>query len=106
MPTLYERSHHVWTLDIGRFDNSDDDQSGTIALGKLLVRCAPAYGRIGNLPDDCEARIWWSGDSDSVQGGFVISADLAGMISALGVDVYATVYSGEDGLEPPHPAAP
>jgi hypothetical protein len=47
------------------------------------------------LPTDCDARIWWSLDSDSTQGGFILPADLADSISALGVDIHATVYLDE-----------
>lgn len=67
---------------------------------KLLDVCGPAEGKIEILPDDCEARIWWSAYSDSVQGGFVLPIEISRRIVALGVDVYATVYlSGEDGGE-------
>jgi hypothetical protein len=95
------REHHVWSLDVESLDNTDEDQSGTRALRALLERCSPAFGRVGNLPDDCVARIWWSADSDSTQGGFVLPADLTEKISTLGVDVYATVYLDEGSQEVP-----
>ncbi|WP_191906787.1 DUF4279 domain-containing protein [Microbacterium lushaniae] len=86
------REHHFWSLDVDSLDNTDEDQSGTRALRALLVRCGPALDRVGKLPPDCDARIWWSADSDSAQGGFVLPVDLTEKISALGLDVYATVF--------------
>lgn len=90
------RDHNTWSLEIETLGNTDDDQTGTRALRDILDRCRPACGRIRALPTDCEARIWWSGDSDSTQGGFVLAADLASQIAEFGVDVYATVYLEDD----------
>jgi hypothetical protein len=59
------------------------------------MRSGAAFGRVTDLPTDCDARIWWSLDSDSTQGGFILPADLADSISALGVDIHATVYLDE-----------
>lgn len=62
--------------------------------------CGRAEGKVEIQPDDCEARIWWSAYSDSVQGGFVLPIEISRRIVALGVDVYATVYlPGADGDE-------
>ena len=84
--------HNVWTFDLGRTSNPDGDQTGTRALQDLVNHARPAIGRFPLLPADCDARIRWSADSDSTQGGFVISTGLAANILELGVDVYATVY--------------
>lgn len=92
------RQHHTWAVDAGTFSNDDDDQTGTAALAALLEQCRVAFGRVGSLPEDCRARIVWSADSDSAQGGFVLTAELAAQIAALGVDLYGTVYLG-DGAE-------
>ncbi|MEV4686086.1 DUF4279 domain-containing protein [Microbacterium sp. LWH3-1.2] len=89
------RENHVWSLDVDSLDDTGADQTGTRALRALLMRSDPAFGRVTNLPQDCDARIWWSMDSDSTQGGFFLPVDLAEKISALGVDVYATVYLDE-----------
>lgn len=39
------RAHHVWSLNVGSLDNTDDDQTGTRALRELLELsrspCAP-----------------------------------------------------------------
>lgn len=90
------RGHHVWSLDVESLNNTEDDQTGIRALRELLVRVRAAFGRVGNLPNDCEMRVWWLADSDSSQGGFVLPIDLVEQISALGVDVYATVYLDDD----------
>jgi len=47
----------------------------------------------------------WSADSDSVQGGFVLPADVAHQIAMLGVDVYATVYLEDEGSAENNPIA-
>lgn len=90
------REHHVWSLNVESLDNTDDDQTGTLPLRELLLRASGAFGKVGNLPSDCDTRVWWSADSDSSQGGFVLPIDLVNQISALGVDVYATVYLDEE----------
>lgn len=92
------REHHTWAVDAGALSDDDEDQTGTAALTTLLERCRAAFGRVGTLPADCHARIVWSADSDSAQGGFVLTAALAAQIDALGVDLYGTVYLG-DGAE-------
>lgn len=92
------RHHHTWTLDAGTLANDEEDRTGAAALTALLGQCRAAFGRVGTLPADCHARIVWSADSDSAQGGFVLTAALAAQIAALGVDLYGTVYLG-DGAE-------
>lgn len=90
------RDHHVWSLDVESVDNTEEDQTGTGALRELLRRASGAFGRVPNLPSDCGTRVWWSADSDSSQCGFVLPVDLVHQISALGVDVYATVYLDDE----------
>ena len=75
--------------------NTDADETGTRALSDLVTAARSGIGRFLLLPRDRSARIWWSADSDSTQGGFVIPAELAADIAALGIDVYATVYLEE-----------
>jgi hypothetical protein len=90
------RKHHGWFINVGTLDNTELDQTGTRALRELLDRCAAAPGQVADLPEDCEARIWWSASSDSPQGGFVFPHELAAQIGHLGVDLYGTVYLSED----------
>ncbi|WP_127794362.1 DUF4279 domain-containing protein [Agromyces sp. LHK192] len=84
--------HHTWIVDTGDIDNTSDDQTGTHAVRTLLQLIRPALGKIASLPPDCASRIQWSTYSDSVQGGFVMPAELARAIGEFGVDVYGTVY--------------
>lgn len=86
------REVHAWSLDVDRIDNDEDDRTGTKPLRELLDLCRPAEGRIGELPDDCEARIHWSAYSDSLQGGFILPIALTHRIAALGVDMFTDVY--------------
>lgn len=90
------REHHNWSIQVDTLDNTGEDQTEMQALRTLLEHCIPARGRVKELPTECDARIWWSGDSDSNQGGFVVEADLAQMITALGIDLMATVYFDDD----------
>ena len=83
-------------MDVERRFNTEADETGTRALSDLVTAARSGIGRFPLLPTDCSPRIWWSADSDSTQGGFVIPAELAANIAALGIDVYATVYL-EDG---------
>lgn len=92
------RAHQVnqWKIDTPWLGNTNADQTGTSALRELMTLLRPAAGKVHELPADCDTRIWWSADSDSTQGGFVLPADLSRTIGKLGVDVYATVYLDRD----------
>ena len=90
--------HNVWTMDIERRFNTEADETGTRALRDLVTAERSGIGRLPLLPTDCSARISWSADSDSTQGGFVLPVELPAGIAELGVDVYATVYL-EEGSE-------
>lgn len=89
------RQHHTWAVDAGTLANDEEDRTGAAALTALLGQCRVAYGRVESLPADCAARIVWSADSDSAQGGFVLTAELAAQITALGVDLYGAVFLGD-----------
>ena len=94
-PSGRVRERHKWSLDVGTLANTEDDQTGSGALRELLIRASGAVGRVQDLPDDCDIHLWWSAGSDSSQGGFVLPVELVNQISALGVDVYVTVYLDE-----------
>ena len=47
-----------------------DDQTGFSALRKLVARMEPRAHALAELREHGETVIWWSGDSDSAQGGF------------------------------------
>ena len=90
------RTHNMWSIDGNWLSNSEADQTGTGASTELITRTRAAAGKIQTLPTDCKVRIWWSADSDSTQGEFVISPELCKGIAELGVDVFATVYFDAD----------
>ncbi|MFJ4224539.1 hypothetical protein [Microbacterium sp. NPDC089695] len=56
----------------------------------------PVAGALAELRQDGETINWWSGDSDSTQGGFVLEADLIARLAALGCHIYGTTYLSED----------
>jgi hypothetical protein len=86
------RTQNQWVIDGSRVENSETDQTGTGALAQLISRLRAAAGKVEALPADCDVKIWWSADSDSSQGGFVIPMELSKGMAELGVDLYATVY--------------
>ncbi|MFB2580939.1 DUF4279 domain-containing protein [Herbiconiux sp. P15] len=90
--------NNQWAVDGAWSVNTKADHTGTGALRELLVLLRPAAGKVQALPEECDARIWWSADSDSTQGGFVLPVDLSQAIAEFGVDVYATVYLDADGV--------
>jgi hypothetical protein len=90
------RSHHLWVIDGGRVENSETDQTGTGPLAQLISHVSTAAGKVQSLPRDCNVRIWWSAYSDSTQGVFVVPAELSRAIGELGIDLYATVYLGDE----------
>jgi hypothetical protein len=79
---------HMWSVDSGRLPDAPGDRTGTAALRWLLESCHAAAGKVADLPVDCEARIWWSSESDSPDD-FVVPEDLAAQVAALGVDIHA-----------------
>lgn len=92
---------NVWSIHSERVENTPEDRTGTLALRWLLERTRAAAGRVADLPDDCEPRIWWSAYSDSPQGGFVLPVELSHEISALGTDMYVSVYVEEEDSDEP-----
>ena len=44
------------------------------------------------LRDDCEIILWWSGETDSARGGFVIPAPLLACLAAMGCNPYGTAF--------------
>ena len=89
------RTHNLWCIEVD-VANTEEDQTGTGALAELVSRTRAAAGKVAQPPADCEAKIWWSADSDSGQGGFVLPTEVVAGIAALGVDVFATVYLDEE----------
>lgn len=91
----YERAY--WSYGVDTTNNTPEDETGTRALRLLLDVLEPAIDRIASLRSDCDLIVWWSGDSDSTQGGFVLPAELLTDLVRLKADLYGTTYldSGE-----------
>lgn len=47
------------------------------------------------LREGWDVRLWWSGSSDSSQGGFVFDSELLRDLAALGCDFFGTVYTSD-----------
>ena len=89
---LLTHQRTFWSFTESVDDPSADDQTGFSALRALAVRLEPNARALMELRQGGETRIWWSGDSDSTQGGFVLEADLIRHLSKLGCDVFGTAF--------------
>ena len=90
----YQRAH--WSFDADESLIDPEDETGFASLRVLVDVFRPRAAALATLRADCETIIWWSGDSDSEQGGFVIPADLLSDLAALGCDLYGTAYLEQD----------
>lgn len=72
------------------------DQTGFGSVRALVSVFRGKAATLARLRPDCETIIWWSGDSDSTQGGFVLPADLIADLAAFGCDLYGTAFLDED----------
>lgn len=70
-------------------------ESGTSSLRELLRLFRGKAPTIDRLRQDFDVRLWWSGMSDSSQGGFVFDVELIRDLAALGCDFYGTVFASE-----------
>ncbi|MDY0828749.1 hypothetical protein SK224_06365 [Microbacterium sp. BG28] len=73
-------------------DGDSDDATGFAALRRLVQRVGPIHRALATIRESGETVLWWSGDSDSSQGGFVLEADLISDVSRLGCDIYGTAF--------------
>jgi hypothetical protein len=89
-----QRAH--WSLDADPSAVDPDDKTGFGSLRVLVAAIRNSAPALESLRPDCETIIWWSGYSDSVQGGFVKPADLIANLALLGCDLYGTAYFDED----------
>jgi hypothetical protein len=87
-----------WCLDAPDDEGDTDDRTGTGVLRALVDTLLPRKTALAGLRADCTTTIWWSGDSDSTQGGFVLTWELMRDLGVLGCDVYGTAFltAGED----------
>lgn len=89
----YQRTY--WSITESSDNQDSDDQTGFSALRALVVRLESRAHALGELRQGGETVLWWSGDSDSMQGGFVLEADLLRDLGRLGCSVYGTAYLSE-----------
>lgn len=89
----------VWTLDVSHDPRESGDETGVGSLRQLVEALASNRDALDGLRADCDMRIWWSGDSDSTQGGFVIPADLMASLGQLHIDVFGTAFLEENSGE-------
>jgi hypothetical protein len=89
-----QRAH--WSFDADEDTADPNDQTRFASLRVLIDAIRDSAQALESLRPDCETVIWWSGYSDSVQGGFVMPADLIADLALLGCDLYGTAYIGED----------
>lgn len=95
-PERLTHQRTYWSLTENVDEPSAEDQTGFSALRALVVRLEPSAHALMELRQGGETRLWWSGDSDSTQGGFVLAADLISSLATLGCDVFGTAYLTED----------
>lgn len=85
----YQRA--FWTID-ERDAGEGADQTGFASLRRLVEDLVPRADALARLRRGGETILWWSGDSDSTQGGFVLDSDLIAALDQIGCDVYGTAY--------------
>lgn len=95
-PELLTHQRTFWSLTESVDEPSADDRTGFSALRALAARLEPRAQALMELRQGGETTLWWSGDSDSTQGGFVLEADLIRYLSTLGCDVFGTAFLAED----------
>jgi hypothetical protein len=73
------------------------DGSGFAAVQVIADAFRDHAMALRDLRESCEIILWWSGDSDSSQGGFVIPSALLVDLADMGCDLYGTAFlSGAD----------
>lgn len=89
----YQRTR--WSLTVAS-EPGEEDQTGLSSLRELVSRLQPRSHVLAELRQGGETRLWWSGDSDSTQGGFVLEMDLIRSLAELGCDVFGTAFLTDD----------
>jgi hypothetical protein len=83
-------------LPSGEAKRSEAKSDGTARLRELLHIFRGRAPLIRQMRGQCEVRVWWSGSSDSVQGGFVLDAEILSGLVEICVGFYGTVYPDVD----------
>jgi hypothetical protein len=84
-----------WSSKHYQGDN-DEDQTGFSSLRLLFDAFDEKLAVIHQLQTDFELTIWWSGRSDSTQGGFVLPADLVQRLAQYRCDFFGTAFLAEE----------
>jgi heme-degrading monooxygenase HmoA len=87
--TVWENSH--WSIDAPP-PNGDEEPDSFSCLMRLAGILGDKVDVLARLREDCETVIWYSGRSDSSQGGFVFPADVLLAIARLGCELCGTAY--------------
>ena len=90
---VHGHAHWSFTADENQID--DSDETGFASLRVLIDVFRNKAEALASLRPAYETVIWWSGFSDSWQGGFVMLPDLLADLAALGCELYGTTYLAE-----------
>jgi hypothetical protein len=86
----HQRAHWSFDADPSLVDPLDETGFGSLRV--LLTVFRERANALQSLRRECDTVIWWSGDSDSGQGGFVLTADVLSDLARLGCDLYGTTF--------------
>lgn len=89
-PSMRERTHSIWALDV--FGDDPDDKTGLSSVRAIVALLEPRREALAKLAKHYFVEIRWSGYSDRPQAGFLIPSDLLGPLGSLGIDFHGTVY--------------
>ncbi|MEV8239165.1 DUF4279 domain-containing protein [Microbacterium testaceum] len=95
-PERLTHQRTYWSLTERDHEPGPGNQTGFSALRALVARLEPNAQALMELRRGGETTLWWSGDSDSTQGGFVLEVDLIRCLSTLGCDLFGTAFLAED----------
>lgn len=85
-----------WSLTANADSGGSVDYSGFDAVEALVERLLPRADAVAELRRDAQLVMWWSGASDSTQGGFVMTAELLAGSATLGCELRGTAYIDEE----------
>jgi hypothetical protein len=90
------RDFSSWSYTVEREQTPSDDETGLWSVRELIRVFGPLAETLQSLRPKYDYRIWWSGFSDSWQGGFVIEKDLLSGLARLDADIFGTAYFDAD----------
>lgn len=72
-------------------ESDDTSDEGDSSLAALVTLFSSKTAELETLRADCRIRVWYTGHSDSTQGGFVFPAEVLAGLASLGCDFYGSV---------------